>query len=101
MGPTLAKNINKPEGSLLYTMNESLESSFYIQPDTAQGAIIIVNNNSSKISIDYLDVNFKLIKKTIEAYAYFALPLTQKIIISFEHELFPNAIKLAKVILLF
>ena len=101
MGPTLAENINKPEGSSLNTMNEPLKSSFYMQSVTAQGAINIVNKKSSIIAIDYLDVNFKFIKKTIQVYAYFVLPLTQIIIISFENGLFPNAIKLAEVIPLF
>ena len=40
---------------------------------TAQEIINIVNKNSSKTSMDYLDVSFKLIKETI---AYTALPLT-------------------------
>ena len=48
--------------------------------------------------MDYLDVSFKLIKGTI---AYTALPLTHIINISFQSEIFPDAMKLAKVIPLF
>ena len=48
--------------------------------------------------MDYLDVSFKLKKGTI---AYTALPLTHIINISFQSEIFPDAMKLAKVIPLF
>ena len=44
--------------------------------------------------MDYLDVSFKLIY-------YTALPLTHIINISFQSGIFPDAMKLAKVILLF
>ena len=48
--------------------------------------------------MDYLNVSFELIKKTI---AYTALPLTHKINISFKSRVFPDAMKLARVIHLF
>ena len=48
--------------------------------------------------MDYLDVSFKLIRDTI---AYTSLPLTHIINTSFQSEIFPDAMKLAKVIPLF
>ena len=52
VGPALAKNIKKPEGSLFNIMNEQLKGSFYIEPVTTQEIINIVNKKSSKTLID-------------------------------------------------
>ena len=79
-------------------MKARLQKLFYMTPVTSQEIINIVNSNPNKTPMDCFDINFTLITETI---TLIALPLTQLANISFEKGIFPQGMKLAKVIPLF
>ena len=100
VGPNLAQNIkvgNKNIDVLQYMNNRNQLSMFLKSTDETE-IKKIVNNFKSKTSTGYDDIDMCLVKKVID---YITVPLSKIFNLSFQQGIFPDRMKIAKVIPLF
>ena len=98
VGPKLAKNIEETEGSIFDSMNNPLKGSFFLEPVTIHKVLKIVNASPNKTSMDHSGNNFALLKECI---SFIVKPVCHIANSSFEMRIFPERIKIAKVIPIF
>ena len=87
VGPKLAENIEKMDGSILDTMNEPLKKSFFLEPVTENEVFKVVNSSPNKTSMDHSGINFALVKECI---SFLAIPISHIANIFFEMRIFPD-----------
>ena len=98
VGPKSAKTIEETEGSFFDTMNNPLKGSFFLEPITVHKVLKIVNASPNRTSMDHSGINFALLKECI----YFIVkPVCHIANSSFEMGIFPERMKIAKVIPIF
>ena len=73
VGPKLAENIEKMDGSILDTMNEPSKKSFFLEPLTENEVFKVVNSSPNKTSMDHSGINFALVKECI---SFLAIPIS-------------------------
>lgn len=99
IGPTLAKKIKTiPTRSFNEFLGKNNSHSLYLQPTTEEEILNIVSKFACKTSCDNSEINMQIIKKTI---IHILKPLTNIFNKSMEYGIFPNQMKVAKVIPLF
>ena len=79
-------------------MNEPSKKSFFLEPVTENEVLKVVNSGPNKTSMDHSGINFALVKKCI---SFLAIPISHIANISFEMGIFPDRMKIAKVIPIF
>ena len=98
VGPKLARNIEKSNGSILDTVNGPSKKSFFLEPVTENEVLKVVNSSPNKTSMDHSGINFALVKECI---SFLAISISHIANISFEMGIFPDRMKIAKVIPIF
>ena len=100
VGPNLAKRITQPKKgvSILDYLGKELDKSIFLSPVDDQDIIITVQNVKSKMSIDCNDLNMSMVKNII---ADIVKHLKHICNVSFNTGIFPNQMKIAKVIPIF
>ena len=98
VGPKLAKNIEETEGSIFDYMNNPLKGSFFLESVTIHEVLKIVNASPNKTSMDHSGINFALLKECI---SFIVKPVCHIANSSFEMGIFPERMKIAKVIPIF
>ena len=95
VGPKLAKEIPPPKMGRVNNMDERTTDSIFLRKTDRNEIIDIVQNFKNKASIDWNGIDMKLIRTVIDAIAD---PLAYICNLSFITGLFPNQMKIAKVI---
>ena len=99
VGPTLAKNISDPSnGDIFRNMSVCNHQSMFLDGVTKLEILKVVNNCKNKYSCDCNDLSMHIVKSTFNAIVQ---PFTYICNLSFQSGVFPNKIKIAKVIPLF
>ena len=78
-------------------MNIPSKKSFFLEPVTVNEVLKVVNSSLNKTSMDQSGINFTLVKENISS----AIPISHIGNISFKMGIFPDRIKIAKVIPIF
>jgi len=101
----LAKNIPHTEGShrdFLSSIVKSTSNSIFLYPTTPHEIIELVSTFKANKSPGYDDVLPKIVKSVIHSFFYtIAEPLSTSINVSFDQGIFPDALKIAKVVPIF
>ena len=79
-------------------MNNPSKKSFFLEPVTENEVLKVVNSSPNKTSMDHSGINFALVKECISV---IAIPISHIANISFEMGIFPDQMKIAKVIPIF
>jgi hypothetical protein len=99
IGPNLAKSIpNSNEYQYSDFVKYNAMQSMYVKPTCKDEVVSVIKGFKSKQSTDVNDVNMFIVKKLCERIAQ---PLTHICNISFENGVFPNKMKISKIIPLF
>ena len=101
----MAKNIPHTEGShrdFLSSIVKSTSNSIFLYPTTPHEIIELVSTFKANKSPGYDDVLPKIVKSVIHSFFYtIAEPLSTSINVSFDQGIFPDALKIAKVVPIF
>ena len=76
-------------------MNKPSKKSFFLKPVTENEVLKVVNSSPNETSMDHSGINFALAKEFI---SFLAIPISHIANISFEMGIFPDRMKIAKVI---
>ena len=97
VGPNLAKNIPLPKtDTAIYDyLEENIEHTMFLSPVDDLESIRTVQNCKNKRSTDFSDISISLLKKEISK---IVKPFPHLCNVSFQTGVFPNKIKIAKVI---
>ena len=79
-------------------MNEPWKKSFFLEPVTENEVLKVVKSSPNKTSMDHSVINFALVKECI---SFLSIPISHIANISFEMGIFPDRMKIAKVIPIF
>ena len=98
IGPALARNI--PNGNTNFTnyLNQKVEDSIFLNPITDEEIIEIVKDAKTKYSKDHDSIDMSLVKLVIP---YIVKPLKHIFNISLQKGVFPDRMKIARVIPIF
>ena len=98
IGPALARNI--PNGTTNFTnyLNQKVEESIFLNPVTDEEIIEIVKDAKTKYSKDHDSIDMSLVKLVIP---YIVKPLKHIFNISLQNGVFPDRMKIARVIPIF
>jgi len=102
----LAKNIPHTEGShrdFLSSIVKSTSNSIFLYPTTPHEIIELVSTFKANKSPGYDDVLPKIVKSVIHSFFFYTIaePLSTSINVSFDQGIFPDALKIAKVVPIF
>ena len=101
----MAKKILHTEGShrdFLSSIVKSTSNSIFLYPTTPHEIIELVSTFKANKSPGYDDVLPKIVKSVIHSFFYtIAEPLSTSINVSFDQGIFPDALKIAKVVPIF
>ena len=98
IGPKLADTIDSTSKTYDKFMRESVRNNMFIKPVTEEELLSTIKNIESKTSLDYLGVSMRLVKQILPTIMYQFLDICNK---SFQQGIFPDAMKLAKIIPIF
>jgi hypothetical protein len=98
IGPTLASKLNASSINPLSLPSIDLPNSFCLMPTTPQEILSIIDKLKPKSSRSYDDVSPKLLKASDTSISN---PLSHIINLSFQNGIFPQAMKIAKIIPIF
>ena len=99
IGPKLAEQIETPADETIYDyLRNPIENSMFLSPIVEADIINIVNNFKSKTSNDCDNIDMALVKNIIK---FIATPLTHICNLSFSSGIFPDLMKMAKIIPLY
>ena len=98
IGPALARTI--PNGNTDFTnyLNQKVEESIFLNPVTDEEIIEIVKDAKTKYSKDHDSIDMSLVKLVIHI---IVIPLKHIFIISLQNGVFPDRMKIARVIPIF
>ena len=98
IGPAIARNI--PNGNANFTnyLNQKVEESLFLNPVTDEDIIEIVKNAKTKYSKYHDSIDMPLVKLVIP---YIVKPLKHIFNISLQNGVFPDRMKIARVITIF
>ena len=98
IGPTLADDIPISNDTFSTYLTDAVGDTLFLKPVTQAEIINLVNNTKSKKSKDHDDIDMCLVKKLIP---YLVIPLEHIFNISLQTGVFPDCMKIARVIPLF
>ena len=98
VGPSLANNIPRSNDVFTRYLSDKVEDTLFLKPVTEEEIIKLVNNTKHKKSEDHDDIDMCLVKKIIP---HIATPLEHIFNTSLQKGVFPEGMKLARVIPLF
>ena len=98
IGPSLANDIPKSNDTFSTYLTDAVGDTLFLKPVTKAEIINLVNNTKSKKSKDHDDIDMCLVKKLIP---YLVIPLEHIFNISLQAGVFPDGMKIARVIPLF
>ena len=98
IGPSLANYIPKSNDTLSTYLTDAVGDTLFLKPVTKAEIINLVNNTKSKKSKDHDDIDMCLVKTLIP---YLVIPLEHIFNISLQAGVFPDGMKIARVIPLF
>ena len=98
MGPSLANDIPKSNDTFSTYLTDAVGDTLFLKPVTKADIINLVNNTKSKKSKDHDDIDMCLVKTLIP---YLVIPLEHIFNISLQAGVFPDGMKIARVIPLF
>ena len=98
VGPSLANNIPRSNDVFTRYLSDKVEDTLFLKPVTEEEIIKLVNNTKHKKSKDHDDIDMCLFKKIIP---HLVTPLEHIFNTSLQKGVFPEGMKLARVIPLF
>ena len=98
IGPTLADDIPISNDTFSTYLTDAVGDTLFLKPVTQAEIINLVNNTKSKKSKDHDDIDMCLVKQLIP---YLVIPLEHIFNISLQTGVFPDCMKIARVIPLF
>ena len=98
VGPSLANNIPRSNDVFTRYLSDKVEDTLFLKPVTEEEIIKLVNNSKHKKSKDHDDIDMCLVKKIIP---HLVTPLEHIYNTSLQKGVFPEGMKLARVIPLF
>ena len=98
IGPSLANDIPKSNDTFSTYLTDAGGDTLFLKPVTKAEIINLVNNTKRKKSKDHDDIDMCLVKKLIP---YLVIPLEHIFNISLQAGVFPDGMKIARVIPLF
>ena len=98
IGPSLANKIPRSNNVFTRYLSDKVDDTLFLKPVTKEEIINLVKNTKSKQSKDHDDIDMCLVKKILP---HIVTPLEHIFNISLQKGVFPDGIKLARVIPLF
>ena len=98
IGPSLANDIPKSNDTFSTYLTDVVGDTLFLKPVTQAEIINLVNDTKSKKSKDHDDIDMCLVKKLIP---YLVIPLEHIFNISLQTEVFPEGMKIARIISIF
>ena len=98
IGPSLANDIPKCKDTFSTYLTDAVGDTLFLKPVTQAEIVILVNNTKNKKSKDHDDIDMCLVKKLIP---HLVIPLAHIFNVSLQTGVFPDGMKIARVIPLF
>ena len=98
LGTNTTKNIKHPRGNVFATVRQPLLSPLFLAPTSSNEIISIVSKLAPKLSTSFDNISVKLLKQII---LQIANPLSKIFNKSLSHGIFPDLLKIARIIPIF